>query len=303
MTKKTVSQIGEFGLIEKIQKSFSNGSSVLKGIGDDAAIVSLSEKKYIVLTTDMLVEDVHFKKSMPAEAIGHKAMACSLSDVAAMGGSPKFALVSLGIPSRLPVKYVKSLYKGMEKMAARFSTSIVGGDTVKSQKIIINVSLLGSVAPKHGVCRSGAKKGDIIFVTGPLGRSLKSGWHLKFIPRLKESQFLVQNCKPSAMIDVSDGLIADLGHILAMSRTGAILDETKIPLRKKATLRQALYDGEDFELLFSMSPQKAGRLAKFALKGMRFYPIGEIIGVKQKIQLKRKNGLIQNLDVKGYVHF
>jgi len=166
----------------------------------------------------------------------------------------------------------------MGALAKRFGVSIVGGDTVRSDQVVINVALLGEVEKKHLVTRSGARPGDWIFVTGTLGRSLATGKHLNFTPRLKEARFLVRNFKPSAMIDISDGLAGDLNHILKASRVGAHLWDNAVPLTRGATLAQALTDGEDFELLFTLKGSQAMRLLKWQNKRRSwfFYPIGEI---------------------------
>jgi thiamine-monophosphate kinase len=231
---------------------------------------------------------------MPPQAIGHKALACSISDIAAMGGYPTFAVVSIGIPKNLPVRFIKEVYQGIGRTARAFNVSIVGGDTIKTDKIVINVALLGLVKKKDLVTREGAKAGDWIFVTGPLGGSFKSGRHLNFTPRLAQARFLVENFKPNAMMDISDGLSGDLNHILKASRVGACLDQASIPRQRRVSLSQALNDGEDFELLFTLSPKSAGSLMDWQAvhKSFYFYPIGTISAdVKERI------------DPKSYSHF
>jgi len=284
-----VSRIGEFGLIDVLKKQAPVSTSVIKGIGDDAAVLPYNKKEYLLLTTDMLAEDVHFTRRMAPEAIGHKALACNISDVAAMGGWPTYAVVSIGLPKNLPVAFIKDIYKGMGRLARDFNVSIVGGDTIKADKLIINVALLGLVEKKCLVGRDGAKAGDWIFVTGPLGGSLKSGRHLNFTPRLAQARFLVQNFKPHAMMDISDGLSGDLNHMLKASRVGARLDHEAIPRLKGVTLAQALNDGEDFELLFTLNASKARALMEWQARrqSFYFYPIGTITAnVKDKINAK-----------------
>jgi thiamine-monophosphate kinase len=295
---KTVSQLGEFGLIEQIRRWLSTNSAVVKGIGDDTAIMESTKDKYLLLTTDMLLEGVHFIRSMPAELVGQKAMNCNISDIAAMGGCPRFALVTVGIPKTLPFQYVKDLYRGMESQARRFHIAIVGGDTVASDKVVINIALTGDVDKKNVVTRDGAKPDDRIFVTGPLGRSFQTKHHLTFTPRIKESQFLVKHISPHAMIDISDGLAADLGHVLEQSRVGAVLNAESIPRRKKATLQEALTDGEDFELLFTISEKKA----KVLLKMKNYYCIGYITDEPRKLYLQNKLGKKTLIPLKGYTH-
>ncbi len=289
-----VSDLGEFGLIDKIRKYAPMTSSVVKGIGDDTAVLRHTKDKYLLFTTDMLIEGVHFARRMGGGPIGHKALACSISDIAAMGGVPTHAIVSLGVGPKTPLRFVEDMYKAMGALAKYFGVSIVGGDTVRSDKVVINVALLGEVEKKHIVTRSGARSGDWIFVTGTLGRSLATGKHLNFIPRLKEARFLVKNFKPSAMIDISDGLAGDLNHILKASRAGVRLWDNAVPLTKGATLAQALTDGEDFELLFTLKESDAMRLLKWQNKRRSwiFYPIGEIVADTR-----------EQIHARSYTHF
>jgi thiamine-monophosphate kinase len=301
MSQINLSQMGEFGLIDLIRKKASKASGVIRGIGDDTAVVAYTKEKHLLLTTDMLLEDVHFTFKMPPRWIGHKALACNISDIAAMGGLPQYALVSLGVNAKTPVKYIQDIYQGIFDLAEKFNVSIVGGDTVQSKKLIINIALTGEVQKRHLVTRAGAKAGDQIFVTGSLGRSFQTQHHLKFIPRIKESQFLVQNFHPTSMIDISDGLASDLGHVLEESQQGALLYEKRIPRRSQATLSQALSDGEDFELLFTASSKDAERLKK-RVKGMSFYQIGEIVSSKV-LSMVDRFGRTKIIQSKGYKHF
>ncbi len=276
---KTVASLGEFGLIDILKQYSPVAKNVIKGIGDDTAVLPYTKDKYLLLTTDMMAEGVHFTRQISPRAIGHKALACNISDIAAMGGLPTYAVVSIGLPKDLDTVYVKEIYKGMQSLARRFGVSLVGGDTIKSDKIIINVALMGEVEKKYLVTRDGAKANDWIFVTGALGGSLKSCRHLTFIPRIEQARFLVKKFKPSAMMDLSDGLAGDLNHILKASGVGAKLDEACIPRHSGVSLKQALSDGEDFELLFTLNPHKAKSLIRWqeSSKQWFFYPIGRII--------------------------
>ena len=300
----TLAQIGEFGFIDLIKKKMKVSSHVIRGIGDDAAVVKVAKDKLLLLATDMLLEGVHFTRQMSSTGIGHKAMGCNISDIAAMGGTPSYALVSLGIPGKISLSFIRGIYEGMQSLARGYGISIVGGDTIKSNKIIINVALIGEAKKENIVLRSGAKAGDWIFVTGPLGKSFVTKWHLQFSPRLKESRYLVKNFKPTAMIDVSDGLAADLGHILEESRAGAVLEEVKIPRRKKASLQEALCDGEDFELVFTLPKKSAEKLLKVS-NPFPFYWIGEIVKGREggPLQLKDQKGRCRLFPKKGFVHF
>ena len=303
---KKLSHLGEFGLIELIRKSSALTGDVVRGIGDDAAVLNFSgaaREYYQLFTTDMLLEDVHFTRKMNARLIGRKALACNISDVSAMGGTPSSAVVSLAVPPDLKIRFIEDIYRGINHLAKRFGMAIVGGDTVKSEKIVINIALLGRVKKKQLVTRGGASAGDMIFVTGPLGRSFQTGKHLSFTPRVAQAQFLVNHFKPTAMIDISDGLCADLGHILKMSDVGVCLYEENIPKTKNATLQQALSDGEDFELLFTLSKKDEKFLLRKKHKSFDFYFIGEIIAVKKKIILIKKDGSQQIIPFKGFTHF
>ncbi len=299
---RLLSSLGEFGLINLLARNLPVSGEVIAGIGDDTAVVKYTARKHMLFTTDMIAEDVHFKRGDSPVLIGQKAMSCNISDVAAMGGVPKFAVISIGLPKGLSVEYVQKIYQGLEKRAREFGVVIVGGDTIKSDKIIINVALTGEVEKKSLVTRSGAKKGDWIFVTGPLGKSFGSTHHLSFRPRLKESRYLVKHVQPNAMIDISDGLAPDLGHILKASQVGARLKEGKIPRRHQASLKEALYDGEDFELLFTLSPKKADKLLRTRTP-FSFYHVGEITEQKGKIILLDRNLQVREIHSKGFEHF
>lgn len=303
---KKLKDIGEFGLIDCLHKSIRVDKNVICGIGDDAAVLKYDKDRYLLFTTDMLIEGAHFTRSMPPESIGHKALAVNISDIAAMGGLPKHALVSLGVPQDLSFAFINKIYKGMIKLARQFHINIVGGDTNRSEKIIINISLLGEVEKKLLVLRKGAKPEDLIFVTGSLGRSFINEKHLNFIPRIAFARALVKKHKPSAMIDISDGLVLDLGHILEMSKVGAIIYEKLIPRTKNATLNQALYDGEDFELVFTM-PRQEARLLLNSLKNIKneipISLIGEIFFSRQAILLADRFNNLRPLAKKGFTHF
>jgi thiamine-monophosphate kinase len=299
--KKTLKGIGEFGLIAKLASKAFIGKNVIKGIGDDTAVLPLSPKKYLLFTTDMLCEGVHFTRRDDPVLIGHKVLACSLSDIAAMGGKGQSAVISIGLPENISPDFIEKIYFGINRLAKKFQTSIVGGDTISSPNLVINIALLGEVQKKDLVLRSGAKVGDQIFVTGPLGRSFASKRHLSFTPRLNEAAYLVAHFKPSALIDISDGLAADLGHILEESHKGAVMDAASIPTNKGATLKNALGDGEDFELIFTLSRKKAVEF--FKQKKMKAFWIGEVIAKPNGLCIRNLEGRIKQLTIKGYRHF
>jgi thiamine-monophosphate kinase len=254
----------------------------------------------------MLVEGVHFKrKDAAAFGIGWKALARNISDIAAMGGLPRHAVISVGLDPDLPVKFFDLLFNGMNSAAKKFKVNIVGGDVSRSGKIVIDVSLLGEVERSNLVTRSGAKIGDLILVTGCLGGSIK-GRHLDFIPRVEEARRLVRNFKINSMIDISDGLILDLGRILRASKAGAKLYQNAIPVSKDAdSFEDAVSGGEDFELLFTMGLKEARRFFKTELRKMKtpVTLIGEIVDKKEGYKIVRDGGKIESLRRGGYLHF
>ncbi|MFH1621516.1 MAG: thiamine-phosphate kinase [Candidatus Omnitrophota bacterium] len=300
-------KFSELGLIDYFQRIYKGRESkIFKGIGDDAAAIKISRNKYLLQTSDMLIEGRHFRKKDNLFDIGYKSIACSLSDIAAMGGKPKFALVSLGLPRRFSFKDVQRLSKGIKSCADKFSVNIIGGDTNRSDKLIVDVLMTGFVDSKKIVLRNNAKEGDYIFVTGSLGGSILKK-HLNFMPRVKESLFLTHKFKLNSMIDISDGLVIDLWRILESSRVGAVLFEDLIPISKDAkSLDEALYMGEDFELLFTVSEKEGLSLLKDMEKKKIGFPLsfmGKIMNRKYKICLVDKCGKLKELRPKGYLHF
>ena len=293
-------KLGETGLIERLAK-------YVKGIGDDCAVIRISKKKYLLITIDMLLEDVDFKlKEATPYQIGWKSLACGLSDIASMGGAAKYAVVSLGLPGKLSVEFVDGLYRGIKALAKRFDVEIVGGDTNASKKLVIDVAVLGFIQPDRLTLRSGAKPGDIICVTGVLGGSYKSKRHLTFVPRLNEARSLVKNFRITSMIDISDGLSTDLNHIAKESGVGACVYEELIPLSKDAkNVSAALNEGEDFELLFTMPLREARRLARKGLgsNGVKITQIGEILDKKIGVKIITSDGRVKDLKSKGFSHF
>lgn len=296
-----ISDLGEFGLIKRFQKKISINSFVVKGSGDDCAVLEFNKSSYQLFTCDMIVEGVDFLKNADFKLVGQKALAISISDIAACGGVPEHAVVALGLPKNMLVRQVDRLAKGLFDLARKYNINIVGGDISASSKLVINVSMLGRVKKNKLCLRQDAKAGDIIMVTGEFGGAIK-GKHLKFTPRLKEAQFLVNNFKINAMIDVSDGLVQDLAHILKQSSLGAVLYERLIPLSKQAlNTQEALCSGEEFELLFTASRDQASRIIKSAK--YRFKVIGEIMPESFGLRLINSENEYSKLKLKGYCHF
>lgn len=301
-----IRDLGEIELIRRLAKNFRLDRSVIKGSGDDTAVIKWTKDTYMLFTCDMVSEGVHFdlKKARPFE-IGWKALARNISDIAAMGGIPRYAVVSLAIAPRSDVSIADNICRGIKAAADKFKVNIVGGDMARSEKIVMDISLIGQVEKSNLVLRSGAKRGDIILVTGALGGSIK-GKHLNFTPRIKESRALVMNNRINSMIDVSDGLALDLGRILKASNAGARLYEKAIPLSKDAaSVKNALYDGEDFELLFTMSVKEAGKFFKTTYIKMRtpVTIIGEVLDKREGYRIIDGKGRSHNLPIKGFTHF
>jgi len=293
--------IGEFGFIERIKRRARLDSSVVKGIGDDCAAIKFNKDNYLLFTCDMIVQDVDFTCRTDPYLIGRKALAVCISDIAACAGSPKYALVALGLPKNTQLEFADKIIEGIKALAKKYHINIVGGDISRAPKVVIDVSLLGAVRKNHLVLRSGAKKGDIIFVSGSLGGSIK-GKHLEFAPRIKEAKFLVRNFKVNSMIDISDGLAADLGHILQESKVGAVIYQRLIPVSKASrNFDEALYAGEDFELLFTLSRPQGLRLMSKRIPIFR--PIGEIVDKIYGLRLIDRNCKEKKLQPRGYKHF
>lgn len=260
--------MSELWLIDALKTLCPSNSSIILGIDDDTAILRPTQHETLVCA-DMLMEGVHFilADAGPA-AVGHKALAVNLSDIAAMGGKALSAYVSLALPRSLAnEEFILDFYRGMSTLAQDFDIAIAGGDTnLWDGPFAVNVTVLGEAHEKGAIRRSGAKVGDQLYVTGPLGGSIASH-HLNFRPRLDEAKLLMDNFDLSSMMDLSDGLAKDLRSICMQSGVSALLDRQTIPLRDTLknnpdALRHALCDGEDFELCFTLSRAEAERLKK-----------------------------------------
>lgn len=331
MTK--ISNLGEFGLIHRIRRAASRSAKrVPIGIGDDAAAVVLSPANLLLATTDMLLEGVHFDlATTDLYSLGWKSAAVNLSDIAAMGGVPRYCLTALGIPAALTVEDVGEFYRGINACLKKFGTALVGGDTCSSRKgFIITVTVLGEAGAKQVVTRSGARPGDRIFVTGTLGdsgaglellRSAECGVrskkpesrtliekHLRPFPRVAEGRKLALSGAASAMIDLSDGLSSDLAHICEESGVGAEVYSAQIPLSralrsmkrlKRPALEYALSGGEDYELLFTVRPEKLGRLKALRINATE---IG-VVARGRSIALIGEDGRRSPLRPSGHDHF
>ena len=309
--------LDEFGLIDWIRRQQSGRphQGTVRGIGDDSAILDVSAGSRLLVTTDMLMDGSHFRlASDGAEAVGYKAMGVNLSDIAAMAGLPRAAVVSVALPRANAVLIGQGLSAGLKRMADRFEVDLIGGDTnAWDGPLVVNVALLGETSPLGAVRRSGARPGDVIVVTGPLGGSLCRGRHLRPEPRIKEALAICVAERLNAMIDISDGLSSDLNHILEESGgLGAILDADEIPIHPDAidqsrtdgipALDHALHDGEDFELCVVLSAERARRLLARPPEPVSVYRVGEITA-EPGLRLRRSGGVVLPLEPRGFDHF
>lgn len=249
--------MGELDFIRWIRRRLPRDHDVLVDAGHDAACVRLGRER-VIFKVDQVVEGVHFMKADPPRWVGHKAMARPISDFAATACAPRFAVVSMAMPRLTSIARARGLFDGMNRTARKFGVRIVGGDvSATAGPLTIGVSMIGR-AEGAPVTRSGARPGDLLCVTGPLGGSIR-GKHLRFTPRLKEG--LALRGRVHAIIDVSDGLARDLAHLCEESRVGADLYAWQIPIAC-GTLDNALYDGEDYELLFAAEAREALHITK-----------------------------------------
>ena len=309
--------MNEIDLIAKLTRSLPGNKSVVVGAGDDCAVLDLGlGDKYLLFKTDAIVEGIHFLPTTAPEKIGRKALARCLSDVAAMGGTPTAALITLALPKNFDVAFIEKIYAGLNQLALEHQVAIAGGETTTNpDRILISISLIGIVSKEKCILRSGAKVGDAIIVSGELGGSL-SEKHLEFEPRLDEARWLAENFSIHSMIDVSDGLAGDLRHLLQAGKVGAELMSSAIPISRAARLQSraessakppllaALTDGEDFELLFTIASRDAVPLVdawKKRFPKLRLSCIGKILD-KPGLQIRGQHG-VRPLNAHGYVHF
>ncbi|MFQ5817995.1 MAG: thiamine-phosphate kinase [Terriglobia bacterium] len=322
--------LSEWEIIDYLRRRARRGRGVRVGIGDDAAVLAGSGREDWVVTTDLMIEDVHFlREAQPARAVGHKAVARSLSDVAAMAAVARYALIALAVPPELPARWVKQFFSGALALARRHRVALAGGDLSRSGRIIADVQVLGTVEKGKAIRRAGAKAGDAIFVSGELGlarlglavlrarlaeeeavvrRAVRAHFYPQ--PRLRLARTL-RRFPVSAMIDVSDGLSSDLYQLCLASRVGARLETAQIPATRIASrvaeelgvtpLELALHGGEDYELLFTLPARAARRLPR-RLGGVVLQRIGTIQRGR-KIVLVDAEGRRKPLAARGWEHF
>ena len=246
-------------LLGKILKGLPVSDDLVVGPGDDCAVVR-TDGGVLLLKTDCIAEGIHFLRGHDPARVGWKALCRPLSDIAAMGGEPRHALVTIFSPPDLDPGYWADFYKGIRKAARRFGATIAGGEMSRQPRgIAVSVALTGVAPGGRFVRRSGGRPGDLLFVTGRLGGSI-AGHHLDFVPRLNEGRWLAERARASAMMDLSDGLGSDLPRLARASGCGFEVDLSSLPLRKGASTCDALTEGEDYELLFAIPPRRAAAL-------------------------------------------
>jgi thiamine-monophosphate kinase len=291
-------EVGEDRLLVRLLPSLPPAKGVVNGLGDDCAVVeSPGSGNLLVLKTDCIVAGVHFLPTASGTDVGWKAMMRPLSDFAATSALPQFALITLIAPGQLKVEWVKGLYRGLRRAAKRFKVSIVGGETSSTPgPIAISVSVIGLVEKDRCVSRRGGKAGDDLFVTGQLGGAMKQK-HLRFIPRIAESRWLTKNFSVHAMMDLSDGLGADLPRLAKASRVGFSLETENLPLTRGTTIDDAISEGEDYELLFAISSRDRNHLEREWRRKFRKLPLTRIGRLTSKAE--SRNPKLPG----GYVHF
>ncbi|MBC8462059.1 MAG: thiamine-phosphate kinase [Deltaproteobacteria bacterium] len=331
-----IGEMGEFAFIRSIQEgSHFSPEGLIKGIGDDCAVIGPYQDRVFLITTDLLVEDIHFiwDRISPVD-LGQKAVAVNLSDIAAMGGIPRHLFLSLAIPPAMGVETLHSFYQGIKAMCERYDTNVLGGDTSASPDgLTINVTAIGEARGDEVLFRSGAKAGDKIYLTGTLGDSaaglrlikeefsapaplaavLKEA-HNRPQPQVEAGRVIAQSGLATAMIDVSDGVLSDLGHVCGASGVGGILFESALPisnsLKALAEINNfnpyelALSGGEDYQLLFTVPREDAGQFETIFQENSSspIYCLGEITG-EEGIKIVRPGGVREEVKVEGFDHF
>jgi thiamine-monophosphate kinase len=333
---KTLGDLGEAGIIRLMEANAPKElpSHLKKGIGDDCAVLKTAGDSVLLVTTDTLVEGIHFTAhTMPPEALGWKALAANISDIAAMGGAPHTAFLSIGLKSGTKVSFLESFMAGFKTLADKTGIVLAGGDTVESpSSAVVTITLLGDCLKERVVYRSGARVGDDVWVTGPLGNAAAGLFllqnqgldvspeyeslvqaHQKPMPPLKLAKALAQSGLVHAMIDISDGIAKDLGHICEQSGVGSELQGTSIPMSsnllklaaetEKNPVEWALHGGEDYEILFAASPDGRNQILSLAARVTSISPvrIGAIVE-NDGIRLETEDGKVP-VKSGGYVHF
>jgi len=311
---KTLGDIGELAAVARLAALLPTRADVVVGPGDDCAVVrSPGDARFdLLLTSDPVIEGVHFDEGTPTHRVGYKAVGRVLSDIAAMGGEPLWALLDLGAPAESPVARLEEIYHGAVSLAQRHNLALVGGDTGAAERLALHVFAVGRAPAGTAITRSGASPGDALYVTGSLGGSAL-GKHLAFEPRVREGLWLREQGFAAAMIDLSDGLGSDLRRLCAMSGTGASIRAAAVPVDPAALriddarggLAHALEDGEDFELLFCVGARAQKRFEKAwrEEQSLACVQIGIMTERQGLVEIEDGNGQRRTLAETGYEHF
>lgn len=297
----------EFELIKHITRNNSlPNPSVLLGIGDDAAVIS-SQKNKLVITCDTQVENVHFRRNyMAPQQIGQRAIAVALSDIAAMGATPKFILTTLLLPSDIDHVFAENISKGLSKTAKKYDAQIIGGNITKSPFLAIDVFVVGESSVRS-LTRKGANPDDLVCVTGTLGNAhshlLKEKYYA-VSPRIEEAHLLSKNKNITSMIDISDGLSSDITHICKQSNVGVEIFLEKLPRSKNTPIDFALHGGEDYELCFTVNPNDVENIINTVKKQTEttIAVIGKILSKRKGLWIVETNGERKPLVSKGWIH-
>jgi thiamine-monophosphate kinase len=336
-----VARLGEFGLIDRMRRQLGpqQANDLIMGIGDDAAVYRISDDHCHVVTTDALIEGVHFDRSfVPMRHLGRKCIAVNVSDIVAMNATPKFVVVSLGMPRNLSVEMVESLYAGMAEAAETYGLTIVGGDTTAAPQLVLNVTAIGEARMDQVVFRSGAMPGDLICLSGNVGAAFAGLQVLldqrrqmkelgdEYQPDIDSYRYVIgrqlspkarvdaleswrkAGIRPRALIDVSDGVASEVHHICAASGCGAVLSAGAIPIDAETRAAAAervtdvdtysLFGGEDYELLFALDPADAEGLDESL-----FTIIGRFVLAEEGVVVETEEGELIPLSASGFDHF
>ncbi len=337
-----IREVGEFGLIDRLQAILGEPADpdLIMGIGDDAAVYRLPDQETVhVITSDALLEGVHFDRLMtPMEHLGYKAIAVNVSDVVAMNAEPRYATITLGLPSKISVEMAEAFYRGIRRACEAYGLTLVGGDTTAAHALCISITVIGEARLDEIIFRRGARPGDLLCVTGDLGaayaglkilleerKALKEEG-LNYKPDLEPFRYVIQRqllpqarldvirdwrqrgVRPRALIDISDGLASEVHHLCRHSGCGALVHAAAIPVALETrdvadrfaedVDTYALFGGEDYELLFALPPDQLERLDPLS-----FNVIGEFLPAEHGVQVQTPEGAVIPLDPAGYQHF
>lgn len=336
-----ISALGEFGLIDRLESVLGEPAdkSLIAGIGDDAAVYRTGGDRVSIVTSDALIEGVHFDLSfMPLEHLGAKSMTVNISDVVAMNAIPRYATIMLGVPDHVSVEMIDAFYRGVKKVCDAYDVTVIGGDITGARQFTVGVTAIGEAVEESVVYRKGAQPGDVLCVSGDLGSAfaglkvlLRQRVQLQnegaeFVPNINEYRYVINRnlapvarlgivqswqtagFKPSAMIDISDGLSSELHHLCRRSGCGAVLRISTVPIHEQTRKvagefgeqpeTYALQGGEDYELLFAASPNDLTKL-----KDSSYAVIGEFTVAEEGLQVVNVDGDTSNLDSSGFDHF